>query len=234
MLEAPSMLEVTALRSWYGQAEAVRNLSLAVGAGEVVAVVGPNGAGKTTLVRSIAGLHKARSCRVVVDGRDVSAGGAVDAARAGVALVPQGRRVFRSLTVHEHLAIAERQARRPALSRDELFAFFPRLAERLTVRARSLSGGEQQMLAIARAVVFGPCVLLLDEATEGLAPSMVGAVGALVRQLADTGVAVLLTEQDGCVPFTAADRTLELHRGSLLVDVGDAAGLVTAQKGIAR
>jgi branched-chain amino acid transport system ATP-binding protein len=161
-----------------------------------------------------ASLHAARSGTVRVDGRTLPAGDPIASARAGIAIVPQGRRVFRSLTVAEHLTIASRGTRdRGGLSRDELFDVFPRLAERLGVRARALSGGEQQMLAIARAVCTAPSVLVLDEPTEGLAPAIVDAVGALVTRLAATGVAVLLTEQQGAFPHAVASRVLHLHRG---------------------
>jgi branched-chain amino acid transport system ATP-binding protein len=208
------MLEMTAVSAWFGRAQVVRDVSFDVGPGEVAAVVGPNGAGKTTLVRAAAGLHAARSGAVRVDGRALPAGDPIAAARAGIAIVPQGRRVFRSLTVAEHLAIASRGARaRDALSRDELFAVFPRLAERLGVRARALSGGEQQMLAIARADCTAPSVLVLDEPTEGLAPAIVDAVGALVTRLAASGIAVLLTEQQGAFPHAVASRVLQMHRG---------------------
>jgi branched-chain amino acid transport system ATP-binding protein len=208
------MLETAALSAWFGRAQVVRDASFDVGAGEVVAIVGPNGAGKTTLVRALVGLHAARAGDVRVDGRVLGAGDAIAAARAGVALVPQGRRVFRSLTVAEHLTIARRAARgRDALALDDLFAVFPSLSERLRVRARALSGGEQQMLAIARAVCTGPSVLVLDEPTEGLAPAIVDKVGALVVRLAARGVAVLLTEQQGAFPHTVADRMLAMHRG---------------------
>jgi branched-chain amino acid transport system ATP-binding protein len=228
------MLEVTGLRASYGQAQVVRGVTFAVAPEEILAVIGANGAGKTTLARSVAGLHEARLGRIAVDGRDMPAGRAIDAARAGVALVPQGRRIFRSLTVQEHLAIAERQARRPALSRHDLFALFPRLAERLGVRARSLSGGEQQMLAIARAVAVGPKVLVLDEPTEGLAPTMVARVGEVVRQLAGTGVAVLLLEQHGSVPLKVADRIIEMQRGGFHQDGSEAADPDLAKGGTAR
>ena len=208
------MLEMTSVSAWFGRAQVVRDASFDVGPGEVAAVVGPNGAGKTTLVRAACGLHAARSGTVRVDGRSLPAGDPIAAARAGIAIVPQGRRVFRSLTVAEHLTIAARGNRdRGALSRDELFAVFPRLAERLGVRARALSGGEQQMLAIARAVCTGPSVLVLDEPTEGLAPAIVDAVGALVTRLAATGIAVLLTEQQGAFPHAVASRVLHMHRG---------------------
>jgi branched-chain amino acid transport system ATP-binding protein len=208
------MLEMTSVSAWFGRAQVVRDVSFDVGPGEVAAVVGPNGAGKTTLVRAAIGLHAARSGAVRVDGRSLAAGDPIAAARAGIAIVPQGRRVFRSLTVAEHLTIAARGDRAgDALSRDELFGTFPRLAERLGVRARALSGGEQQMLAIARAVCTGPSVLVLDEPTEGLAPAVVDAVGALVTRLAAKGVAVLLTEQQGAFPHTVASRVLHMHRG---------------------
>lgn len=209
------MLEVEDLRARYGRAQVVRGVSLEVPAGSVLAVIGGNGAGKTTLARAVMGIHRDRSGSVRVGRRDVSALGAVRTARAGIALVPQGRRVFGSLTVAEHLAVARLHARPGAMSADQVLGLFPRLAERQGVRARSLSGGEQQMLAIARAVLAGPDVLVLDEPTEGLAPGVVDLVAGLVRRLRAGGVAVLLLEQNSGFPFTVADQVLAIERGEV-------------------
>jgi branched-chain amino acid transport system ATP-binding protein len=209
------LLEVEALSAWPGPVEAVRGASLTAPAGVVTAVVGPNGAGKTTFARAVAGLHGERSGRIAVGGRDVSQAEAVEIARTGLALVPQGRRLFASLTVAEHIALARRHRRPGALDPAVLLEFFPNLTRRTNVRARSLSGGEQQMLAITRAVLAGPDVLVLDEPTEGLAPSIVELVGRLVTHLRDEGVAILLFEQHGAFPAAVADRTLTIARGTI-------------------
>ena len=209
------MLEVFDLAASYGPVVAVRGVSFGVSPGEVLAVIGPNGAGKSTLAHAVAGLHRQRSGRVRLHGADLSRASAVATARAGLTLVPQGRRLFGSCTVAEHVKIASLHSRPGAMSVEQVLEVFPRLRERWQVRARSLSGGEQQMLAITRAVLLGPAVLVLDEPTEGLAPSMVTLVGELVGRLRDQGIATLLMEQHGGFPFSVADRVLYLDRGAL-------------------
>ena len=209
------MLEVGDMRALHGAVEAVRGVSLKMSDGQVLAVVGPNGAGKTTLARSIAGLHRARTGEVRTQHGDLSACSTVEVARAGVTLVPQGRRLFGSLTVAEHLVVARRHRRDRAMSTDELLELFPQLSRRMKVRARSLSGGEQQMLAIARAVLLGPDVVVMDEPTEGLAPAVVELVAGLVARLRAEGVSVLLMEQSGAFPFDVADQVLAMDRGVL-------------------
>jgi len=207
------VLEVAQLHAGYGSAQVLRGVSLRVPAGSVLAVVGRNGAGKTTLARAVVGLHPSTGGAIRVGGRALSPHTAVAVARSGVAFVPQGRRLFGSLTVAEHFAIARTHRRPRAMSTDELIELFPRLGERARVRGRSLSGGEQQMVAIARAVLAGPDVLVLDEPTEGLAPVMVAAVRRLIDRLRTDGVAVLLMEQSGGFPFEVADDVLAIDRG---------------------
>ena len=214
------MLEVRDLRARHGAVHVLRGVSLTVDPGEVVAVVGANGAGKTTLARAVTGLHRQRSGHVLLSGTDLGTSSAVAVARAGVTLVPQGRRLFSSLTVAEHLRLTRIRRRPRAMSVDQLIEIFPRLEERRNVRARSLSGGEQQMLAISRAVLLGPDVLVMDEPTEGLAPSVVDLVARLIARLREQGVAVLVMEQVGGFPFAVADRVLAMDRGLI---TGDAA-----------
>jgi branched-chain amino acid transport system ATP-binding protein len=207
------MLELRDIRASHGPVEAVRGVSLTVPDGSVLAVIGDNGAGKTTLARAVAGLHRPRRGDVRTQARDLSRGSALETARAGVALVPQGRRLFGSLTVEQHLAVTRRHRRERAMAVEELLELFPHLRTRRTVRARSLSGGEQQMLAIARAVLLGPDVVVMDEPTEGLAPAVVELVGALIARLREDGVSVLLLEQRGAFPLAVADEVLEMERG---------------------
>jgi branched-chain amino acid transport system ATP-binding protein len=190
------MFEVDGLKATYAAVQAVREATFKVGAGEVLAVLGPNGAGKSTLANAIAGLHKAR---------------------AGLALVPQGRRVFGSCTVAEHVKLAGAHAGPGALPVEDILDLFPKLSERWSVKAHQLSGGEQQMLALARAVLLGPRVLVLDEPTEGLAPSIVTAVANLVRLLRSRGMAVVLMEQTGPFPDALADRVVTMDRGVVSV-----------------
>ncbi|HET8559624.1 MAG TPA: ATP-binding cassette domain-containing protein [Marmoricola sp.] len=209
------MLSVEGLGATYGAVPAVRDATFTLADGEVLAVLGPNGAGKSTLAGALCGLHRERTGRVLLDGVDLGAAGTTDTARAGIVLVPQGRRVFGSCTVAEHVALSGIHSRPGAPDVELLLGYFPRLRERWTVRARQLSGGEQQMLAITRAVLLGPRVLVLDEPTEGLAPAIVDAVAALVRALRDDGISVLLLEQHGPFPRSVADRVVTMDRGTV-------------------
>src|SRR3954451_1682489 len=159
----------------------------------------------TWLARAVAGLHRGRGGEIRTQARDLSRCSAPETARAGVTLVPQGRRLLGSLTVAQHLAVTRLHRRPRALPVDELLDLFPQLRERLGVRARALSGGEQQMLAIARTV--------MDEPTEGLAPAVVRLIGALVARLRDDGVSVLLMDQHGAFPPAVADEVVEMERG---------------------
>jgi branched-chain amino acid transport system ATP-binding protein len=212
------VLEVRALTARYGPVTVVRGIDLDVDRGAVVALVGANGAGKTTALRAIIGQHHDRAGSVSVDGRPVPfGGGAVAGARAGVAIVPQGRRLFATLTVREHLTLAGGRARGRGLSVDDALDLFPNLARRLGVRAALLSGGEQQMLAIARAVLLAPGYVLMDEPTEGLAPPMVDAVVGLLRALPSRDIGVVVTDQQAGSPVVAlASRRHEMIRGELL------------------
>ncbi|MGH3756773.1 ABC transporter ATP-binding protein [Actinophytocola sp.] len=209
------MLEVRGVRSSYGAVQAVREVSFELHPGEVLAILGPNGAGKSTLANTIAGLHTLSQGRVRLAGVDLTRARATVVARSGLTLVPQGRRVFGSCTVAEHLQLAGLHARPDALPPDQVLEIFPRLGDRRDVRARRLSGGEQQMLAIARAVLLGPAVLVMDEPTEGLAPSLVTGVGRLIGLLRDKGVATLLMEQPGPFPRAVADKVATMDRGEL-------------------
>ncbi|MGD9700878.1 MAG: ABC transporter ATP-binding protein [Acidimicrobiia bacterium] len=225
------MLEIIGLSARYGAAVAVRSIDMDVAPGELVACIGPNGAGKTTLLRAIMGQHAARDGAVTVDGRRLGAGGPTDAARAGIAIVPQGRRLFPSLTVDEHLAIAVSRARPDGMGTAELFEYFPSLARRRRVRAASLSGGEQQMLAIGRAALLGPRYILMDEPTEGLAPAIVSNVAGLVEQLPKRGIGVVVTDQHAGPLVRGADRTYHMDRGSMTAGAVGAGRLVVQGEG---
>ena len=202
------MLSVRGLVAGYGGGQVLHGVDLAVPAGTVTAVVGPNGAGKTTLVHAIAGLVPVAAGTVELAGTVLSARPAHRVARAGVALVPQGRRVFASLTVAEHFRVA-------GGAPDEVLALFPRLGERLRHRGDQLSGGEQQMLAVARALLRRPRLLLLDEPCEGLATDLAARLRALVRELAGAGMTVLLVEQDLDAVRDVADQVAVLEHGAL-------------------
>jgi branched-chain amino acid transport system ATP-binding protein len=209
------MLEITELDAHYGDAQALWGVGLDVRAGEIVTIIGPNGAGKTTLVHTIAGLHAATRGHVNFHGTDLSGLPAHRVCSHGVAIVPEGRRVFPHMTVEENLCLgAYRKAARPGHRAvlDRVRELFPRLAERFRQQAGRLSGGEQQMLAIGRALMAEPRLLLLDEPSLGLAPVVVDEVFAAVEAINAEGVSVLLVEQD-------VERALSVAgRGYLLVE----------------
>ncbi len=210
------MLKVEDVHTYYGASHILQGISLAIERGEVVAVIGRNGVGKTTLVRSIVGLTPARSGRIVFKDIDITRMPAHRIARLGVGLVPQGRRIFASLSVREHLQVTARRRGLAQWTLERLIALFPNLAERLGATANKLSGGEQQMLAAGRALVGNPDLLLLDEPTEGLAPLMVRELGRLVETLKETGASILLVEQQLAFVLRHADRIYILSKGQIV------------------
>ncbi|GAB3303594.1 ATP-binding cassette domain-containing protein [Epidermidibacterium keratini] len=211
-------LEVSELSAGYDRSQVLFDVSLQVPSGQVLALLGRNGVGKSTLVNAVAGLVRPTSGSVRIFGTE-TAGDRIDRiAKRGVGLVPQGRRVFAPLTVAEHLQIAERAGRKGEWTRDRVVDLLPRLGERLGNRGDQLSGGEQQMLAIARALLTNPTLMLLDEPSDGLAPSIVTQVGEVVRELCATGISVLLVEQDLHLAFSVADRVVVLDKGTVRLD----------------
>jgi len=215
------MLEVEALHAFYGEAIALSGVNLRLDAGEIVCVVGPNGAGKSTLVNAIAGLHRATRGRIVMDGRDIARVAGHRVCEAGIAVVPEGRRLFPAMSVLENLELgAYRKAARPA--RDErlgwVYELFPRLAERSSQMAGNLSGGEQQMVAIGRALMASPRVLLMDEPSLGLAPVIVDEVFATIGTINSAGVSVLLVEQNVERALRLATRGYLLSEGRVVLE----------------
>ena len=211
------MLEVVDVHTYYGDSHVLQGTSLRAERGQVTAVLGRNGVGKTTLCRSLSGLTPARRGRIVIEGVDVTRLPAHRISEAGISLVPQGRRIFVSLTVHENLQIAVRAAQSATpWTIERVFALFPRLAERRHHGGNDLSGGEQQMLAIARALVANPRLLVMDEPTEGLAPAVVAEVGRLIRQLREDGISVLLVEQNAAFAVDVANVTHVMHQGTIV------------------
>ncbi len=211
------MLELVDLHTYYGESHVLQGTTLRAQRGKVTSVLGRNGVGKTTLCRSLAGLTPARRGRIVLDGLDVTRLPAHRIADAGISLVPQGRRIFVSLTVHENLLIAARPATAGSgWNIDRVFALFPRLSERRHHGGNDLSGGEQQMLAIARALVANPLLIVMDEPTEGLAPALVAEVGRLIRQLREEGTTVLLVEQNAAFAVDVSDHTHVMHQGTIV------------------
>ena len=209
-------IRVRALHAGYGSATVVRNLDLTVAAGEVVALLGPNGAGKTTTLLTIAGLLPAQSGEVTVLGRTVDAKRPWSAARRGVALVPEERALFFDLTVRENLLLAIRGDRQKGI--DSAIAYLPALGPLLGRQAGLLSGGEQQMLALARALAGKPKVLLVDEMSLGLAPVIVQRLLPILRTVADDlGVAVVIVEQHIHMALSVADRAIVLSHGDVVL-----------------
>ena len=213
------MLEAQRLHVGYGDAPALWDVSLAVAAGECVSVIGPNGAGKTTLVNAIARLLPIRQGRLRFDGSDVSAAGAQDMCNRGVALIPEGRRLFTRMTVEENLDLGSyRRAARGAreTARERVYAMFPILRERRRQHAGTMSGGQQQMLAIGRALMSQPKMLLIDEPSLGLAPLVVEQVFATIKQIHASGVSILLIEQNVTKALDLVERAYVLEGGRIV------------------
>jgi branched-chain amino acid transport system ATP-binding protein len=210
------ILEIAGIDTYYGETQALFGVSLAVAAGEVVCLLGPNGAGKTTTLRSVLGLTPARAGRIRFDGRDVTRWPTHAIARLGVGWVPDDRRVFPALTVDRNLGIAVKTTRFRAWSQRDVFGIFPPLEHLRWRECENLSGGEMQMVAIARALLGAPGLVLLDEPTQGLAPKVVQDVLATIRRLRAEGVAVLLVEQNALTALQAADRVYVMDRGAVV------------------
>jgi len=209
------MLEVTGLNAWYGEAQALHGVSVSVAAGEVVTLVGRNGAGKTTLVRCLIGLHRQVGGTVSFLGRDVTRMPAHQRARAGMGWVQDDRGIYASLTVEENLLLPPKVSDR-GWTLERVYEEFPVLADRRKAPGTTLSGGEQQMLAIARALRTGARLLLMDEPSEGLAPMVVARIRAIISQIKATGVGVLLIEQNVKFAATVADRHYLLSQGRIV------------------
>ena len=208
------MLKVEDIHTYYGDSYILQGISLQVAPGSVVALLGRNGMGKTTLIRSVAGLTPPRTGKVVFKGEDVTPLPDFRRMRMGIGIVPQGRWVFPSLTVQENILIG---AGRPGeWNLAEIYKLFPRLEERSRHLGNKLSGGEQQMLAIARALMTNPDLLLMDEPTEGLAPLMVQVVADTILRLKSTGHTILLAEQNLLMALKVADFTHVLSRGRIV------------------
>lgn len=214
------MLELDGVSASYGGLAALRNVSLSVAEREVVAILGANGAGKSTLLNTIAGLHKPDRGRILYQGRELQALPAHEVARVGVALVPEGRRLFPRLSVRDNLrlgSLVHRKAKDREQPLEFVFSLFPLLAERLSQRAETLSGGEQQMLSIGRALMLRPRILMLDEPSQGLMPRLVDAILESVGRIRDHGTAVLIVEQRVAESLAAADRAYVLQSGRVVL-----------------
>jgi branched-chain amino acid transport system ATP-binding protein len=214
------MLAVDAIHTYYGESHVLHGVSLRVERGEAVALLGRNGVGKTTLIRSLMGFTPPRDGAIQLDGRSIHRLPAHEIARRGIGLVPQGRRIFAPLTVLENLVLGVRaaRAREPAVAwtLTDVFRLFPRLEERQRQAGGTLSGGEQQMLAVGRALMTGPRLLLLDEPSEGLAPLIVREIGRVLATLKQAGLSVLLVEQNVPLALRVADRVYVMSKGQIV------------------
>ena len=210
------MLKIIDIHTYYGDSYILQGISLEVAKGTVAALLGRNGVGKTTLVRSVVGFTPARRGQILFDNKDITHMVPYKINRLRIGLVPQGRRIFPSLTVKENLAIAERTSGVQNWDFEKIYGLFPRLRERDHHRGNQLSGGEQQMLAIARALISNPIFLLMDEPTEGLAPVLVREVGDSIRRLKEEGLSILLVEQNLSFARKFADYTHVMSKGKIV------------------
>ena len=211
-----AILEVQDIHTYYGDAYVLQGLSLELKEGQILGLLGRNGVGKTTLVNSIVGFTPPRRGRVLFKGADVTAESSFHTVRRGMGLVPQGRRVFPTLTVEENLLVAGRSAGRRGWTLERIYPLFPRLRERRTQRARTLSGGEQQMLAIARGLMTNPDCLIMDEPSEGLAPIIIQAVWQIIARLKQEGLSILLVEQNAALALRMVDYVYVMSKGRVV------------------
>lgn len=225
------MLEITGLQAGYGAFQVLRGVELSIGAGEIAAVLGANGAGKTTLNRAISGLIRPDGGRIRFDGHDITGADPARIVASGLIHVPEGRLVFPDLTVAENLRLGayRRGGARRRVNLDRVIAIFPRLAERLSQRAGLMSGGEQQMLAIARSLMAEPRMLILDEPSLGLSPLLTEQLFALIARLHDAGLTILIVEQNVVQTLTVASRGFVLENGRIVLS-GEADALLNNQE----
>jgi branched-chain amino acid transport system ATP-binding protein len=222
-----TLLELDQVVVRYGAVEALKGISLKVEQGEIVTLLGSNGAGKTTTLRTISGLHSPASGQILLDGEPLARIPAHEVAARGIGHVPEGRRVFPRMTVHENLEMgAYRDRAHLSEDMERVFTLFPRLQERRGQQGGTLSGGEQQMLAMGRALMGRPRLLLLDEPSMGLAPLFVETIFAVIKQVNEVGVTVLLVEQNAAQALQLADRGYVLETGTMAMD-GKASALLT-------
>jgi branched-chain amino acid transport system ATP-binding protein len=211
-----AILEVQDIHTYYGDAYVLQGLSLALEQGQILGLLGRNGVGKTTLVNSIVGFNPPRRGRIVFKGADITAIPSFETVRSGMGLVPQGRRVFPTLSVEENLQVAERSPERHGWNLKRVYDLFPRLLERRAQRARTLSGGEQQMLAIGRGLMTNPDCLIMDEPSEGLAPIIIQGVWEAIGKLKREGLSILLVEQNASLALKLVDYVHVMSKGQVV------------------
>ena len=211
-----AILEVQDIHTYYGDAYVLQGMSLQVEQGQILGLLGRNGVGKTTLVNSIVGFTPPRRGRIVFKGVDITRASSFETVRSGMGLVPQGRRVFPTLSVEENLLVAERNPERHGWNLQRVYALFPRLQERRSQRAKTLSGGEQQMLAIGRGLMTNPDCLIMDEPSEGLAPIIIQGVWEAIGKLKEQGLSILLVEQNAALALKLVDYVHVMSKGQVV------------------
>jgi len=215
------MLKVEGIQTYYGESHILHGVDLEIEKGEVVCLLGRNGAGKTTTLRSVMGLTPPREGSILLNGKNIARKKAYDIGRMGVAWVPEERRIFKTLTVMENLRIAERKGDSGKWTIERIMEIFTNLSRRRQNRGDELSGGEQQMLAVARALMRNPQLILLDEPTEGLAPIMVDAVMDVIQRIKEEGVTIFLVEQNVEASMKVAHRHYILEQGKVVAHIGN-------------
>ncbi len=211
-----AILEVEDIHTYYGDAYVLQGLSLKLEQGQILGLLGRNGVGKSTLVNSICGFIPPRRGRIIFKGADITRISSFETVRSGMGLVPQGRRVFPTLTVEENLLVAERNVDRHGWNLERVYALFPRLLERRRQRAKTLSGGEQQMLAIGRGLMTNPDCLIMDEPSEGLAPMIIQGVWEVIGKLKREGLSILLVEQNAHLALKLVDYVHVMSKGQVV------------------
>ena len=211
-----ALLEVQDIHTYYGDAYVIQGLTLKLEQGQILGLLGRNGVGKTTLVNSIMGFNPPRRGKIVFKGTDITEIASFETVRSGIGLVPQGRRVFATLSVEENLQVAERHPDRHGWKLERVYSLFPRLRERRGQRAKTLSGGEQQMLAIGRGLMTNPDCLIMDEPSEGLAPIIIQGVWEAIGKLKDEGLSILLVEQNAFLALKLVDFVHVMSKGQVV------------------
>jgi branched-chain amino acid transport system ATP-binding protein len=211
-----AILEVQDIHTYYGEAYVLQGLSLQLEQGQILGLLGRNGVGKSTLVNSIVGFTPPRRGRIVFKGADITHNASFDTVRSGMGLVPQGRRVFPTLSVEENLLVAERSTERHGWNLERVYELFPRLRERRVQRAKTLSGGEQQMLAIGRGLMTNPDCLIMDEPSEGLAPIIIQGLWEAIGKLKKAGLSILLVEQNASLALKLVDYVHVMSKGQVV------------------
>ncbi len=211
-----AVVEVQDIHTYYGEAYVLQGLSLQLEQGQILGLLGRNGVGKTTLVNSIVGFNPPRRGKIIFKGVDITNESSFETVRKGMGLVPQGRRVFPTLSVEENLLVAERNVDRHGWNLGRVYALFPRLQERRNQRAKTLSGGEQQMLAIGRALMTNPDCLIMDEPSEGLAPIIIQGLWEAIGQLKKEGLSILLVEQNASLALKLVDYVHVMSKGQVV------------------